>query len=71
MPASSDEYAETGGLKCPVCGSDNIQGDCQADCDGPNATSEADCPDCGATWTDNYHISGYTNLKDKHGEEIE
>jgi hypothetical protein len=56
------EHAEDQGKHCPVCGSDNIsQGDLEDDGNG-KIYSNGWCCDCPAEWTDEYSLSGYSQL---------
>lgn len=66
---SREDYVAKGGLVCPVCESCNIEG-MDGDFDGPEATCDAMCNDCGATWTDVYKLQSYRSLTDKDGNSI-
>ena len=61
VKASSEDYAEQGGLSCPVCGSDQIEGG-QFDVDQHTATQKMGCNDCESDWQDTYRLVGYVNL---------
>lgn len=58
---TSDEYAKDGGQSCPACGSGDIAAT-RPEADGPAASSEVECEECGATWRDAYELTGYYDL---------
>lgn len=55
------EYIEKGGSFCPNCKSDNIVAD-GLEADGRVAWSNVTCRKCGATWTDQFHLTHLDNL---------
>lgn len=59
---SDAEYVAAKGLRCPVCGCEQIEGD-STDMGGGSATQEMSCTDCGASWTDHYRLTGYGDLE--------
>jgi transcription initiation factor TFIIIB Brf1 subunit/transcription initiation factor TFIIB len=60
-PITEAEYIVNSGAICPACKSNNISSD-YLEADGPSATAEVMCHECGATWYDNYKLVGFTNL---------
>ena len=50
-----DRYLACGGLRCPFCNSDQIEGD-EWDADSGSATQEVGCKDCGESWLDVYKL---------------
>lgn len=60
---SEKEYAGTGGTICPVCESGNISTASPLDYDIGIAWQDVKCDDCGASWTDEYKLIGYSNLE--------
>lgn len=65
MTISSEQYAAYGGAMCPSCGSHNISSTDQIDHDCDCGTQNIECLDCGAQWTDVWHLRGYTDLRAK------
>ena len=57
---SDAEYAEAGGVCCPVCRSDNIEGISPFETTAGAATQDCACNQCGAHWTDSYTLTNYT-----------
>jgi hypothetical protein len=62
---SSEEYAAEKGAVCPVCGSDENLDACASTerYEEGRIREDVSCRDCGATWTDEYLLAGYRNLK--------
>lgn len=52
-------YVECKGLCCPCCGSNDISGN-EWNADAGYATQEVGCDNCGATWDDDYTLTGVT-----------
>lgn len=52
-------YVRAGGLKCPFCGSEEIEGGAW-NADAGYATQEMSCNDCDEDWLDQYQLAGYT-----------
>lgn len=63
--ASPEQYAKDKGIKCPVCGSDDLDVDGDMETDGADAHRPAKCECCGATWNDLYLLVGYDDLEKK------
>lgn len=51
-----------GAWTCPACRSHSVQGR-SITVDGTEITQAMDCPDCGASWINQYVRTGYTNLE--------
>jgi hypothetical protein len=51
-----DKYVESGGARCPECGSDEIEGDSFVS-GGGEASQEMWCLDCDASWEDVHVLS--------------
>lgn len=62
MSLSSDQYVDGGGVVCPHCESDQVQTDGAVEIDGPIAWQNCRCTKCGATWTDELKLCGYSHL---------
>jgi len=60
---TSREYEEKRGCYCPVCGSEDMEGERVESHDG-GASQEVTCNSCGSSWTDLYSLSGYVGLED-------
>jgi hypothetical protein len=61
-PMTPEAYAESLGTRCPVCGSDMLEGwDFTTD-DGI-ASQEVNCTECNASWRDVFTLTGYDNLE--------
>lgn len=57
---TNQEYVENGGKTCPFCGDEDIEGIGNVELDdGIAALSMSFCA-CQATWTEIYHLAGYT-----------
>ena len=57
------EYSETGGVRCPACRLEATRNGGQ-DFDGQRGmTWEYSCDECGATWTETWLLTGYTDLE--------
>lgn len=66
MVMTPEEYAEKGGVLCPVCGpetEDNAVEGRQVDISFGRATQQCTCSVCHAEWTDEYKLVGYSNLE--------
>lgn len=58
---TSDEYVALGGVRCPHCGSDNLNGG-SFDVSAGAVYQNIDCGDCWAEWTDEYTLTRYSDL---------
>lgn len=61
MALSSKDYTKQGGVKCPNCKSEDIEG-FDVDVDFGTASQPVTCNDCGADWVDIYNLVGYEDL---------
>ena len=59
---NSGEYVAKGGCFCPVCGSDDIEGE-SIDIFGNTASQDVFCHNCESSWVDFYRLDGYIELK--------
>jgi C4-type Zn-finger protein len=59
---SSEEYAKSGGMECPVCEGSDLTTD-QSKTYGQNIRQSVTCGDCDAIWTDVYTLSRYEDLE--------
>lgn len=59
---TSEEYARTGGVCCPVCGEHAIEGG-PIEIDAGGAWQNITCTECESTWTDQYNLCGYDMLE--------
>ncbi len=50
-------YIAAGGVRCPICGSADIEG-AQVEIDGGRATQTVSCVRCCAEWIDDYVLTG-------------
>jgi hypothetical protein len=67
-PEQKAAYVSGGGLKCPFCQSDNLEGG-SLDVAGPVVRAEATCLDCDAEWIDVYTLSGIDEVSPDEEEE--
>lgn len=51
-------YLDNGAVKCPKCGSDNIEANHWNNDGGLTATQECGCLNCDAEWLDVYNLVG-------------
>ena len=58
---TSDQYANTTGTLCPVCGCSQTEGHSVV-IDDVHALQSITCNNCPATWTDRYTLVGYEDL---------
>lgn len=55
-------FVKHGGARCPVCGSDDVEGD-TVQADGANAWDESRCNHCGSTWNTGYTVNCYFDVQ--------
>lgn len=69
MSLDQEKYVELGGCRCPSCESDvHISGgECEIMEGG--AFQEITCNECDATWTDQYTLTGYSDLEEGDNDE--
>ena len=60
-PMTNKEFLQHKGEVCPNCRSCNVDAD-TVDHDGSIGYGNCNCMDCGATWVDNWKLSGYSDL---------
>ncbi len=63
MPKLDEQqYVATGGIRCPACESAaGVEGG-EINVDAGIAWQSCSCAECGASWNDNYQLTGYSNL---------
>ena len=61
QPLTDAEYVAVLGTNCPVRQSTQLGGG-SVNIDGATASQEIWCMNCGASWTDTYTLTGYTDL---------
>ena len=57
-PMTKKQYVEAGGTRCPICRSDQIEGESVQAFYAGEATQEVSCLDCHAEWVDCYTLTG-------------
>lgn len=62
MLKSSEEYAKTLGVRCPVCNNDDTEGS-SFDTEHGFVLQKIWCHDCGSEWYDRYELTGYQWLE--------
>lgn len=67
----TDWYAHIGGVECPVCSSTVLKPTDDLVSEGRKAYQSIECSSCGASWVDEYTLSGFTELKNCMGEGID
>ena len=58
MPETSNKYVAHGGVHCPYCGSEDIEGG-SVQTDNRVVWQPVRCLTCGRKWNDLYTIAGY------------
>lgn len=58
-----EAYLKRGGSRCPVCNSDQLEGDGPYNADGDYAWHRIKCLRCDSTWNDIYKLSGFDDLE--------
>ena len=58
---TSTEYVADSGVHCPVCGSENLEGQ-RIEITRDGAAHDIMCQDCGSSWVDLYTLSRYDYL---------
>ncbi len=53
-------YLKSDGQECPFCSSDQITSFTSPEVQGAKVYQDVECDDCGASWTDEYALSGLT-----------
>lgn len=57
-PMSDEQYLAVKGVRCPYCGSYDINSE-EVDADGGEGTADVECDNCGKNWTDLFGLRGY------------
>lgn len=70
QPLPPRDYMATGGILCPVCHSQDIEGGA-VEIDAGTAYQAVTCHECEAEWSDVYRLVGYDNLKPQAKEEAQ
>ena len=65
---NSEEYRDKGGVRCPACLSEELDGG-PVHVDAGIAWQTILCQFCGANWSDTYTLTGYTNFESGSGNE--
>ena len=68
IPPEQDHYLSSGGQACPNCGSKDIVA-CGFDQANKDGWQKIECEGCCATWTDQYKLTGFTDLEVSNNEE--
>jgi hypothetical protein len=61
-PMNDGQYIAFKGVRCPSCGSSNVNGS-QLEVDAGLAFQPMHCSECEANWSDSYGLTGYTDLE--------
>ena len=59
---TNKEYVDDEGAKCPACKSTDLQGD-SIHIEATHAYQPVACGNCGASWVDEYDLTGYAELE--------
>jgi hypothetical protein len=63
IPEQVRDYLAAGGVRCPVCKSENISGD-EWGSDAGICWQKVHCEDCGSEWHDEYQLVNITIIYD-------
>lgn len=58
-----EQYVESAGIQCPICHTQNVRTTGSLEADGTFAIQHVKCGNCGAAWTDEYRLIGYSDLE--------
>lgn len=61
-PMTDGQYVALKGVRCPSCGSSDVSGN-QLEVNAGEAFQPMNCSECGATWSDSYALTGYSDLE--------
>ena len=64
---SQKEFVANEGRRCPMCLSVELRCVGSLEATGGAAAQSMECNDCGATWVDVYHLTGYDFLQLRNG----
>jgi predicted Zn-ribbon and HTH transcriptional regulator len=59
-------YLTRRGVKCPVCGSEVVEGGLDIDLDGSELRQGARCRECDSEWVDVYTLTGIEDVEEDH-----
>lgn len=61
---TSKDYVSADGMTCPACNAeDAVESAGQPLIDGARIWLQVRCPNCGATWTETYALTGFDSLE--------
>ena len=63
---SEEEFARHGGLRCPFCRGESLSSGV-VDADGPTASADDSCDDCGRSFRTLYRVVGYSTEEGDDG----
>ena len=65
LALTPEQYVEQSGMACPSCGDTRFINHTDAEPQiTPNSVAvQVHCTECGATWLDEFMLTGYTNLE--------
>jgi hypothetical protein len=66
-----DRYIKNGGVSCPVCKSNNIEGEPISVMQGGVAEQDCHCTTCGAAWCDIYTLTDIEMIEEPVPEDEE
>ena len=69
QPMFTSNYANSGGSYCPYCRGPDLEGGAW-ESKGKEASQVVSCLECGGTWLDNYHLTGYIACKNPNPENL-
>jgi len=69
---NQEQYLDSNGCLCPNCGGDDIRGYAIDEYGLTSANRPCVCYECEAEWTEEFELTGYSNLilRGEDGEEI-
>ena len=63
-PLTEQEYVNSVGVSCPICyETEGVGTDSRVYTDSGVAWQDVSCSKCGATWSDDYNLVGYSQLE--------
>ena len=63
-------HSDYDGVRCPLCKAEHTMEGRNLTATDNGAEYEMECNECGATWSEQLDVTGYTYLCDKEGNEI-
>ena len=70
MTMTSRQYVDAKGLKCPVCGSDEVSTD-NPEFESGDIHADASCDTCKHSWGEWYCLNCYTGLQTDEGVDVD